>query len=65
MKHLSNKTSRTKVLMKSSLLQEHALFLGNVLKQGNKYTIKGNKRTREPGTKKGNIRGIPVFLEKN
>ena len=43
---------------------EHAPFPGNVIKQGNIYTIKGNKGTGEPGTKKGNIRGIPVFLEK-
>ena len=31
-------------------------------KQGNIILNMGKKRTQEPGTKKGNIKGIPVFL---
>ena len=36
----------------------------NVQNQGNIFFIWGNTGTREPGTKKGNIWGIPVFFGK-
>ena len=48
----------------TSTLIVPVIFLENVEKQGNIYLRIGNKGTREPGTKKRNIKGIPVFLEK-